>query len=101
MLPSVAPHYLELEKDVLHVHQAYYWMTMHSVNIIEQDIDKFLMASFFKHDKEATWLSSIVIVPNKNRKLGIWTNYWMLTATSKNKMAKRTWIATMIAINPI
>jgi hypothetical protein len=69
--PCMAPHYLELEKDVLHVYQADYWMTVHIANIVEQDIDKLLTASFFKPVEEATWLSPITIVPNKNRKLAI------------------------------
>jgi hypothetical protein len=35
---------------------------------------------------------------NKNRKLGIWSDYWMLIATTKNKMAGKTWIAMVTAI---
>jgi tRNA A37 N6-isopentenylltransferase MiaA len=54
LLPSVAPHYLELEKDVLHVHQAYYWMTVHNANIVEHDVDKLLTVGFFKPVEEAT-----------------------------------------------
>jgi hypothetical protein len=70
LLFFVAPHYLEVEKDVLHVYKAHYWMTMHNANIVELDVDKLFKAGFSKHVEEATWLSPIVIVPNKNRKLG-------------------------------
>jgi hypothetical protein len=48
LLLSVAPHYLELETNVLHVHQAHYWMTVHNVNIVEQDVDKHFNVGFFK-----------------------------------------------------
>ena len=61
-------------------------MTAYNANIVEHDVDKLLTAGFFKLVEEATWLSLIVIVLNKNRKLGIWTNYWMFIATPKNKM---------------
>jgi hypothetical protein len=97
LLSSMAPHYLELEKDVLHVHHAHYQMTVHNANIVEQDVDKLPKAGFFKPVEEATWLSPIAIFPNKNRKLGIWTDYWMLIATPKNKMAGRKWIAKVMA----
>jgi hypothetical protein len=46
-------------------------MTVYNANIVEQDVDKLLKVGFFKPVEEATWLSPIVIVPNKNRKLGI------------------------------
>jgi hypothetical protein len=94
----MAPRYIELEKDVLPIHQAHSWMTMHYANIIEHDVDKLFNASFSKFVEEATWLSPIVIVPNKNRKLGIWTDYWMLIVTPKNKMAGQTWIAMVTTI---
>jgi hypothetical protein len=89
LLPSIAPHYLELEKDVLHVHQAHYWMIVHNTNIVEHDVDKLLTAGFFKPVEETAWLSPIAIIPNNKRKLGNWTDYWMLIATPKNKMAGR------------
>jgi hypothetical protein len=96
----MALYYIKLEKDVLHVHPAHYWMTVPSANIVEQDIDKLLKAGFSKLVEETTWLSPIVIVLNKNRKLSIWTDYWMLTTTPKNKMVGQTWIAMVMTINP-
>jgi hypothetical protein len=98
LLPFAILRYIELEKDVLVVHQAHYWMTVHNANIVEQDVDKLLKAGFFKPVEDTTWLSPIVIVPSKNRKLGIWTDYWMLTATTKNKMVGQTWISLVTAI---
>jgi hypothetical protein len=71
LLPSVALHHIEPTKDVPFVYQAHYWMTVYNANIVEQDVDKLLKVGFFKPVEEATWLSPIVIVPNKNRKLGI------------------------------
>jgi hypothetical protein len=35
ILPYVAPHYIELEKDVLPVHPTYYWMIVPNTNIVE------------------------------------------------------------------
>jgi hypothetical protein len=72
LLPSIAPHYLELEKDVLHVHQAHYWMIVHNTNIVEHDVDKLLTAGFFKPVEETAWLSPIAIIrcslqPQKTR----------------------------------
>ena len=100
LLPSLALHYIELKKDILYVHQAHSWMTEHNANIVKQDVDKLLKADFFKSMEEATWLSPIVIGPHKNRKLGIWIDYWMLPTAPINKMAWQTWIIMVRAISP-
>jgi hypothetical protein len=42
-----------------------------------------LVVSFIKHVQEATWLSLIVVVPKKDRKLKICVDFKKLNATTK------------------
>jgi hypothetical protein len=72
--PLVAQHQIELEKDVSPTHQPRYQMNPNYANIVEPNVDKLLKAGFMKRI-EATWLSSIVIVPKKNGKLHICIDY--------------------------
>jgi hypothetical protein len=51
--------------------------------MIKQDIDKLLAIGFIDSVEEATWLSSIVIVPKKNGKLRIYINFRKRNATIK------------------
>jgi hypothetical protein len=50
---------------------------------MEQDIDKLLATCFIQLAEEATWLSSIVVVPKKNEKLRICVDFIKLNATIK------------------
>jgi hypothetical protein len=43
--------------------------------IVKHDINKLLVPSFIKPIEEATWLSSIVVVPKKNGKLKICVDF--------------------------
>jgi hypothetical protein len=56
-------------------HQAKYQLNPNYLTIVKQDIDKLLAASFIKHVEEVTWLSPIVVVPKKNRKLKICVDF--------------------------
>jgi hypothetical protein len=96
---SLAKHCIELKKDVPHLHQAHYRMNPNYANIVKQDVDKLLKTGYFKH-VEVTWLSAIAIVPKKNRKLQIWIYYRIFSSTTKNKIARQTWIAMVTAIIP-
>jgi hypothetical protein len=51
--------------------------------IIKQDIDKLLVACFIKLVEEATWLSPIIIVPKKNKKLKISVDFRKLNVATK------------------
>jgi len=42
---------------------------------VKQDLDKLLAMGFIAPMEEATWLSSIVVVPKKNNKLKICVDF--------------------------
>jgi hypothetical protein len=72
---DIAQHQIELDTSIPHTHQARYRLNPNYVAIVKHDIDKLLVASFVQDFKEATWLSPIVVMPKKNRKLIIvWTS---------------------------
>jgi hypothetical protein len=50
---------------------------------VKQDIDKLLTSSFIPLMEEATWLSSIVIVPKQNGKFIICVDFRKLNSTTK------------------
>lgn len=81
--PSLTEHKIELEKDNPEAYQAGYRMNPNYANIVKQDIDKLLEASFIAPVEEASWLSPIVIVPKKNGKLRICVDFRKLNATTK------------------
>ena len=83
ILPFLAQHCIELEKNVPLVHQACYQFNLNYISIIKYNIDKLLKASFIKLVEQATWLSSIVIIPMKNGKLHICTNYMKFNIATK------------------
>jgi len=53
------------------------------VTTIRHDIDKLLVASFIKHVEEATWLSPIVVIPEKNGKPQNCEDFRKFNATTK------------------
>ena len=49
---------------------------------VNEEIDKLLKVGLIRPVKQATWLSSIVVIPKKNGKTRISVDYWKLkTAT--------------------
>ncbi len=52
-------------------------------SIVKYDIYKLLVASFIKLVEEATWLSPIVVMPKKNKKLKICVNFRKLNVATK------------------
>ncbi len=60
-----------MDTSIPHVHQARYWLNLNYAAIVKHDIDKLLAIGFIKHVEEATWLSPIVVVPKKIKKLTI------------------------------
>ncbi len=81
--PKITQHRIELEPIVPLVHQTRYRLNINYVAIVKQDIDKLLIASFIKPVEEATWLSSIVVIPKKNGKLKICVDFRKFNATTK------------------
>jgi hypothetical protein len=73
--PELAQHIIELYITIPSTHQAKYRLNPNYATIIEQDIDKLLVAKFIQFIKEATWLSPIIIVLKKNDKLIIYIDF--------------------------
>ncbi len=69
--PEITQHRIELETLVPLAHQIRYWLNIYYAIIVKQDI----VASFIKLVEEATWLSPIIVVPKKNRKLRICVDF--------------------------
>jgi len=72
-----------LDTSIPPTHQIRYQLNPNYVAIVKQDIVKLLATSFIKHVKKATWLSPIVIVPNKNGKLRICVDFKELKVVTK------------------
>ncbi len=72
---DVPQHQIELDTSIPLAHQARYQLNPNYVTNIKQDIDKLFAKSFIKPIEEATWLSPIVVVPEKNGKLRICVNF--------------------------
>ncbi len=81
--PKLAQHRIELDITVLPAHQAKYKLNPNYVITVKQDIDKLLAPRFIESIKKVTWLSPIVVVPQKNGKLRICINFRKLNATTK------------------
>ncbi len=71
---ELAQHKFELYSTIPSTHQARYKLNPNYVIAVKQDIDKFLATGFIQFVEEATWLSPIIVVSKKNRKLIICIN---------------------------
>jgi hypothetical protein len=52
--------------------------------VVKQDLDKLLMADFIELIEQMNWLSPIVVVPKKNKKLRICIDFQKLNITTKD-----------------
>ncbi len=85
ILPKLAQHIIELDTLVPLAHQARYRFNLNYVVVIKHDIDKLLITGLIQLIKEATWFSTIVVVPKKNGNLKICVDFKKLNrATKKN-----------------
>ena len=57
-------------------------MSLNYVARIKEEIDKLLKAGFIRPVKQATWLSSIAVVPKKNGKICVCVNYRKLNVVT-------------------
>ncbi len=64
-------------------HQGRYRLNPNYVTIVEQDLNKMLTTRFIQYIEEATWLSPIIVVTQKNGKLRIYIDFKKLNATTK------------------
>ncbi len=81
--PKVAQHKIELDTIIPLAYQAKYKLHLNHVTTIKQDINKLLVVGLIQFIEEATWLSPIVVVPQKNGKLRICINFIKLNAITK------------------
>jgi hypothetical protein len=72
-----------LDTSIPPTHQIRYQLNPNYVTIVKQEIDKLFATSFIKHVKETTWLSLIVVVPNKNGKLRTCVDFKELKVVTK------------------
>ncbi len=79
----LAQHWIEFNTNIPVSHQIQHQMNLNYVVVVKQDLDKLLVAGFIVLMEEATWLSSIVVVPKKNKKLQICVDFWKLNVTMK------------------
>jgi len=85
--PKIAQHRIELNTTVPRVHQARYRLNPNYVAIVKKDIDKLLTIGFIKLVEEVTWLSSIMVVPQKEWETkNLWiskSSTWQLPFTNE------------------
>ncbi len=81
--PEIAQHRIELDTIVPLAHQARYRLNLDYVVIVKQNIDKLFDIGFIKLVEEVIWLSSIMVVPKKNRRLGICLHFKKLNVVTK------------------
>jgi hypothetical protein len=81
--PKLAQHKIELDIIMPSAHQAMYKLNPNYAKTIKQNIDKLLVIKVIQFVEEATWLSPIVVVPNKNGKPKICIDFKKLNAATK------------------
>lgn len=75
ILAHLAEHKIELKPDVRPSRQTRYQLNPNYTKAVKEDIDQLLEAGFITPIEEASWLSTIVVVPKKNDKLHMCVNY--------------------------
>jgi hypothetical protein len=65
-IPSkLAQHKIELDTIIPWAHQAKYNLNPNYATLVKQNINNLLTIGFIEFVEEATWLSSIVLIPKK------------------------------------
>ncbi len=80
---ELTQHKIELDITIPLTHQVKYRLNPNYVTIVKQNIDMLLTTKFIQYMEDATWLSPIVVVPQKNGKLRIFINFRNLNAAAK------------------
>ncbi len=75
---ELVQHRVELDTSIPQAHHARCKLNLNYVVVVNQDIDKLLVAGFIQLVAEATWLSPIVLMPKKNGKLRICVDFKFL-----------------------
>jgi hypothetical protein len=80
---ELAQHQIELNTSIPLAHQTRYKLNPNYATIVKQNIDKLFASRFIQPVKEATWLSSIVVMAKKNGKLKICVDFMKLNRVTK------------------
>jgi len=81
--PEICEHKIVLEPDAKPVRQRQYKMNLKYSLMVKEEIDKLLACGFIFEVPYSKWVSPIVIVPKKNRKLRICQDYRKLNSMTK------------------
>ena len=80
--PRFYQHWITLKDDATPIRQHRYRMNPNYAAKVKEEIDKLLKVGFIYPIDKATWLSPIVIVPKKNKKLRVCVDYRKLNAAT-------------------
>ena len=80
--PKFYQHQINLATDAKPVQQRRYRMNPNYAARVKEEIDKLLKIGFIRLVKRVTWLSPIVVVPKKNRKIRVCVDYRKLNAVT-------------------
>ena len=80
--PTFCQHQINLHKDAKPVQQRRYRLNPNYAVKVKEEIDKLLKVKFIRRVKKATWLSPIVVVPNKNGKIRVCVDYRKLNVAT-------------------
>jgi hypothetical protein len=81
--PELVQHIIELETSIPPIHQVRYRLNPNHVVVVKHDIDTLIATRFIQLVDEVTWLSPIVVVPKKNKKLRICVDFKKLNKVTK------------------
>ena len=73
--PIMAHHYLNLRKEYKPIRQKLRQFHPARQEVIKQEVDKLLAASFIREIHYLKWLSNVVVVSKKNGKWRVCVNY--------------------------
>lgn len=80
--PAFYEHHIDLWKDAMPIRQQRYSMNPNYAAEVKEEIDKLLAVGFIYPIDKITWLSPIVIVPNKNGTIRVCVDYRKLNAAT-------------------
>lgn len=75
-------HRIHLKLDAIYSHQQRYRMNPHMAKQVKDELDRLLQVGFIAPIENPNWISPIVIVPKKNKKLWICVDYRKLNAAT-------------------
>ena len=80
--PAFFQHRINLKPDVIPVKVHHYWMNPNVAKQVKTEIDWLLKVGFIAPIENSEWVSPIVVMPKKNKKVRICVNYRKLNAAT-------------------